>query len=233
MKYLTGLRISFLVVAFLLVFQSCEKERPSTKSLMEGTWELTEAYDEDGDSIINQINFPVTAFHLSSDNGIVSTGGPMFMYIVYGDNKYTDIAAKIDQVFNYAKLDFNHGEWFIEGGPVERFTIEMKLEGLPGQKSLTTLLDALGITEDYLDVVVYHKFLDVSVTFPDDEQIGESDYETMVWEFDSTTTAEYNTKDSHGNYVSWEGWPTDNFSRARFIFQKRSKDLEEIVKEHS
>ncbi len=215
-----------LLILVLVFFSSCEiEEEIPTKSQMESVWEVTAAYDAAGNDILSKISFPVVGFHLSSDNTVISTAGPMFMYIVYGDNKYTEIASKIDQVFNYAELSFNGGEFFIGGGVQTRFTIEMKLEGLPGQKALTTLLDIIGISNDYLDIVVYHKFMDVFVEI---DRTGNQ----MTWEFDNHTHAVYNTKDHYGNYVLWQGWPVDNFSRARFIFTKRSHDLKDIVMEH-
>jgi hypothetical protein len=195
-----------------------------TKTKMEGVWQVTEAYDAGGTSILNKIQFPVVGFYLTSDNSVVSTAGPMTMYIVYGDSKYTQIASYIDQVFNYASLNFNSGgEWFIGGGEAGRFTLEMKLEGLPGQKSLTTLLNYLGIAQNYLDVVVYHKFQDVKVSF---DSLSDT---VMTWEFDDSTLAVYNTKDSYGNYVLWRGWPTDSFTRCRFVLTKRSKSLTDLV----
>jgi hypothetical protein len=213
-----------------LIFVSCslfplDFNTTPTKEKMEGAWVLTEAYDQDGIEYSKDINFPITAFHFSSDNTIISTGGPMFMHIVYGGSKYTTIAAKIDQVFNYASLDVTGGEWFIDGGEVDRFTIEMKLEGLPLQKSLTELLSLLGIGSSYLDVTIYHKFMDVKVTFDDDAD------SVMTWQFDSQTTAAYNKKDKYGNYVLWDGWPVGNFGHDRFVFHKRSKDLGDLVRE--
>jgi hypothetical protein len=146
------------------------------------------------------------------------------MYLVYGDNKYTQIASTIDQVFNYAGLDFSGGEFFVSGGVVNRFTLEMKLEGLPGQKALTTLLDILGITQDYLDIVIYHKFMDVGVYF-------ENNNNTMRWEFDDKTFAEYNTKNNYGNYILWGGWPVENFSRCTIVLEKQVTDLTQVVQE--
>jgi hypothetical protein len=215
-----------LSIIFLFTFLvSCLEEETPTKTKMEGVWEVTAIYDEAGTNITSQVEFPVVAFYLASDNTTLSTAGPLTMYIVYGDNKYTTIAGHIDQVFSYLSLDFNGGEFFIGGGQQDRFTIEMKLEGLPGQKALTTLLDLLGITQDYFDLVIYHKFMDVKVTFntTDDE---------MTWEFDSQTTAVYNTKDNYGNYVLWQGWPVNNFSKCRIILKKRSVELVDIVNEH-
>lgn len=200
-------------------------EPDPTKTRMEGVWELTEAYNENGVSILDSISVPVTVFHLSSDNTVVSTAGPMVTYLVYGGSKYTSIASKIDEVFNYASLDLNGGEWFIDGGAVTRFTLEMKLEGLPGQKSLTDLLGWLGIGGDYLDIVIYHKFIDVKVTF-------ESFVDTvMTWEFDATTEAVYNKKNSRGDYELWEGWPTGNFSHCTFVLTKRVKDIKDLIRD--
>ncbi len=214
-----------LIISVLLTFTSCIKEEIPTKTLMEGVWEVTEAYNENGEDILAGINFPVTAFHLSSDNTVISSAGPMFMYIVYGDSKYTQIASKIDEVMNYASLDFNGGEFFIGGGVQNRFTLEMKLEGLPGQKTLTTLLDLLGITNDYWDVVIYHKFMDVYVEVDETKEV-------MTWDFDNTTHAVYNTKDNYGNYILWQGWPVNNFSKCRFVLTKRVKDLKDVVLDH-
>ena len=213
-----------LLFAGVIVFTSCEKmeEEIPTKDKMEGVWTVTEAYNELDQNILNKINFPITAFHLSSDNTVISTAGPMVMYIVYGDNKYTQIASTIDQVFNYANLDFNGGEFFVGGGEQSRFTLEMKLEGLPGQKALTELLELIGIGNAYLDVVVYHKFRDVKVFFEDNGN-------TMIWEWDNITTAVYNTKDNYGDYVLWGGWPVNNFSKCQFVLRKQSQGLNDVV----
>ncbi len=215
-----------MLLPLVATLVSCDKEEEApTKTKMEGLWEVTAAYNSQGQNILPQISVPVVAYHLSSDNTVVSTAAPMIMYIVYGQNQYTQIASSIDQVFNYASLDFTGGEFFVGGGQQERFTLEMKLEGLPGQKTLTTLLDLLGITDDWLDVVVYHKFMNVRVSFNDDDS-------QMTWEFDNQTSAVYNTKDNFGNYVSWYGWPVNNFSKCKFIMTKRSTDLQTIVNSH-
>lgn len=219
-------RLLFLsALALIITFTACDliEEEPPTKTQMEGVWSVSKAYDtETGQDITSQVNFPITAFQLSSDGTIISTAGPLIMYIVYGDSKYVEIASKIDEVFNYASLDFNGGEFFIGGGVQPRFTLEMKLEGLPGQKALTTLLELLGIGNDYLDVVVYHKFLNVKVDFSED-------YNTMYWEIDSQTTAVYNTKDNQGNYVLWNGWPVNSFSKVQITLEKQVQDLRDLV----
>jgi len=213
------------VVVFLTLLASCLKDETPTKTKMEGVWEVTNVYNAQGTDITNKVEFPVVAFHLSSDNTVISTAGPLIMYVVYGDNKYTQIAADIDQVFNYVSLDVTGGEFFIGGGVQDRFTLEMKLEGLPGQKALTTLLDMLGITQDYLDLVIYHKFMDVGVSF---DVTGDQ----MTWTIDDQTTAVYNTKDNYGNYLLWQGWPVNSFSKCSIVLKKRSVELKDIVTEH-
>lgn len=214
------------IIVLFTFLASCLEEETPTKTKMEGVWEVTAVYDESGNNITSQVEFPVVAFYTASDNTVLSTAGPLIMYIVYGKSKYVTIASAIDEVFGYTSLDFNGGEFFVGGGQQDRFTLEMKLEGLPGQKTLTTLLDMLGITQDYLDLVIYHKFMDVGITFnTTDDQ--------MTWTFDNQTTAVYNTKDNYGNYVLWQGWPVNNFSKCTIVMTKRSVELKDVVIEHS
>jgi hypothetical protein len=222
-------RILYAAIGLFLLagFNACDlvQDEPPTKTQMESTWQVTQAINTTtGADFTSQVNFPITAFHLSSDGTIISTAAPLMMYIVYGDSKYTQIASQIDQVFNYASLNLNGGEFFIGGGVQSRFTLEMKLEGLPGQQALTTLLGILGIGNAYLDVVVYHKFMDVGVEFSED-------YNTMVWTIDGTTTALYNTKDNYGNYVLWNGWPVNNFTHVEVTMEKRVKDIPDLIEE--
>jgi hypothetical protein len=220
-------RLSIPFVALLLIGSGCDWiQMTTTKEKMIGIWEVTGAWNQNGVSILSTINFPVTVIQLSDANSVNSTAGPMFMNVVYGSSKYTQIASDIDQVFNYASLDLTEGEWFIEGGYTERFTIEMKLQGLPGQSSLTTLLNALGVAQNYLDVTVYHKFMDVKVSFePESDSV-------MVWDFDDQTTAVYNTKNSQGNYVFWEGWPVTSFGHCSFELTKRIKTVRQIIQDY-
>jgi hypothetical protein len=219
-----SIRLGITFVVLLLIGTGCDWiQMSTTKEKMTGVWEVTGAWNQNGVSILSTINFPITVIQLADANSVNSTAGPMFMNIVYGSSKYTQIASDIDQVFNYASLDLTEGEWFIEGGYPERFTIEMKLQGLPGQSSLTTLLNALGIAQNYLDVTVYHKFVDVKVSF---ESGSDS---VMVWDFDDQTTAVYNTKDSQGNFVLWEGWPVTSFGHCSFQLTKRIKTVRQII----
>ncbi len=218
--------IYFIISSFFLV--SCElfQEEPPTKSSMEGVWEVTSVITSSNQEIVQNLKFPILAFHLSSDNTVISTAGPLVMYIVYGENKYAQISSHIDQVFNYASLSFNGGEFFVGGGTQSRFTLEMKLEGVGGVSALTTLLELIGINPTFRVPIIYHKFMDVKVSFAEK-------YETMILELDGTTTAVYNTKDSYGNYVLWQGWPVDNFQRCKITLQKRSKDIRDLVQEAS
>jgi len=219
--------ILYSIVLFsMLIFVSCEEQEeviPPTKSSMEGVWKVSNVLNSEGKDITAQLSYPVIAFHLSSDGTVISSAGPLIMYVVYGQNKYTEISSMIDQVFNYSTLSFNGGEFFVGGGVQNRFTLEMKLEGLPGQKTLTTLLDLIGIGDDYLDVVVYHKFMNVGVSFS-------KDYQTMTWSIDQITSAVYNRKDNFGNYVLWNGWPVSGFQQCQITLSKQSKDIKDVVK---
>ena len=220
--------IAFFVLASL-VLVSCDKlfqEEPPTKSKMEGVWEVTSVMNSSSQEIVSQLKFPILAFHLSSDNTVISTAGPLVMFLVYGQNNYAQISSQIDQVFNYVTLSFNGGEFFVGGGTQSRFTLEMKLEGVGGVKTLTTLLELIGINPTFRVPVIYHKFMDVKINHFDN-------YETMLWEFDSMTTAVYNTKDQYGNYILWQGWPVENFQRCKITLKKRSKDLRDLVQEAS
>lgn len=223
---------SLLSIFFLIIFIHCDWinledfiEQDPTRTRMEGVWEVTEAYNEEGESILDKISFPLTAFYLSNANSLESTAGPMISLIVFGDNKYTEVASKIDQAFNYADLNFTGGEWFIASGPVDRFTLEMKLKGLPGQAALADILEWFGLKPVLIEQVVYHKFMDVKVEFEDFNDT------MMTWVFDDSTIAEYNIKDYHGNYISLEGVQTDAFEKCTFVLTKRVKTLKDIIKE--
>ena len=221
-----GALCSLLTIGCNLINWDDLLEQDPTKTRMEGVWEVTEAYNEDGESILDSISIPVTLFHLQGNQGLISTAGPMTTYLVYGGSKYATVASKIDQIFNYANIEPGDGEWFIEGGQVTRFTIELKLEGIPGQSSLTDLLGWLGIGGDYLDMVIYHKFIGVKVTF--DDWIDT----VMTWEFDNSTEAVYNIKDkTTGDYKPWSEWSTDKFSRCKFVLNKRSKDIDDLIRD--
>jgi hypothetical protein len=222
----TKILVLFAISSILLASCDLFQEEPPTKSNMEGVWEATSVLNSGNQEIVQNLKFPILAFHLSSDNTVVSTAGPLVMYIVYGENNYAQISSQIDQVFNYLTLSFNGGEFFVGGGTQSRFTLEMKIEGVGGVQALTTLLELIGVYTTFQVPIIYHKFMDIKVSFADN-------YETMTWEFDSMTTAVYNTKDQYGNYVLWQGWPVDNFQRCKITFQKRTKDIRDLVQDNS
>jgi hypothetical protein len=216
-----------VAVVMSFMFNACTKDETPTKTRMEGVWLVTEAYDSSGVDIMGKIQnklIPLTAFYLSSDNTILSTAGPMATYLVYGDSKFTEIAAKINQYFNYANLTFNGGEFFIKDGTSDVFTIEFKLEGIGGgaTNTLAEILSLFGIQAQWLKKVVYHKFMDVNVSF-------NSTGDQMTWVWTENTTATYNMKDEYGNYVLWGGWPINKFSRCKFVLSKKSKSLNDLT----
>jgi hypothetical protein len=221
---------SLIPVICLLVFSGCEIEETPTKVLMQGTWELTEAVDANGNDITNKMAFPVTVIQLTDDNGLIGTQGPMFTHIVYGGSKWIEVSSKIKQVFDYANLRFNTGEFFVEAGSVNRFTVEAKLQATAAAGGLKDILQIFNIDNAWLQQVVYHRFINVKVTLPKKE--GTKEREIMIWEFDENTTAAYNYKDSQGNSLLWGGWPVDKFTKGvKFTFQKRTKGVNELVQE--
>jgi len=225
--------ILVLVSILSMTIFSCEKwEQPTpTKTRMQGTWELTAAEDVNGNDIKTKVAFPVTVIQLTDDNGMLGTQGPMFTYVVYGGSNWVTASAKIKQAFDYANFRFNTGEFFVESGTPKRFTVEAKLQATALAGGLTDILTLLGVSNGFLQQVVYHKFLNVAVSFPV-EGTSSGDTETMIWEFDDQTTAQYNYKDAQGNLLLWNGWPVDNFTRCKFTFTKRVKTLNEVVQEN-
>ncbi len=222
-------RIFLVFIVSAIFIASCKKEKDQTptKTKMEGVWVVSEAYDSVGNNILSKVQnnlIPLTAFYLSSDNTVLSTGGPLTTYIVYGDSKFIQIASTINQYFNYATLTFNGGEFFVADGTPERFTLEVKLEGIAGgtTNALAQILTLFHINQQWLQTVVYHKFMNVGVSFNDTK-------DKMTWVWDSQTTAVYNMKDQYGNYVLWGGWPVNKFSRCKIVLTKESKSLNDVT----
>ena len=215
---------SFLILFSILsvwMLSSCEKTETATKTRMQGNWELTTATDDSGNDIRQKVAFPVTVMQLTDDNGMLGTIGPMFMYVVYGDSKWVDISSKIDQVFDYANFRFNTGEFFLDPGVQEHFTVEAKLQATALAGGLIDLLTLAGVDVSWLQQTVYHKFIGVNVSFADDDH--------MTWEFTDAVQPVYNYKDGQGNYVLWQGVPVNTFTRAKFTFTRRTQTLNEIV----
>lgn len=219
----------FAVTIITYVLTSCEPEPTPTHQLMQGVWQMDQAYNENDSVITESVNsfFP-TYIHLDDNNSVNSTAGPMFMYVVYGGSKFVSIVSKLDQAFAYTDLKITEGEFFMVKDEVtDRFTIEIKMKFLT-MESLTTLLEIMGINPpSLLEEVIYHKFVNVNVI------VDEENPEQMIWEFDEQTEAIYNIKDQYGNYVAWYGIPWENFTKGRFVFTKKSKSLTELVQESS
>ncbi len=223
----------FSSISILLFAQSCKKEPTATKILMQGNWELVEAYDENGNDILTEVSFPITALQLTDDNGMVGTQGPMFTRIVYGPSKWIEVSAKIKQVFDYANFRFNTGEFFLDGGIQERFTVEAKLQATAAAGGLKDILEILGVGNAYFQQVIYHRFVGVKVEFPNQDldafEPTANEGDIMIWEFDNETQALYNYRDANGNFVAWLGWPVENFQKGRYVFQKRTQGVNEMV----
>jgi len=217
----------FIIALAVVSFTSCELidlQNPPTKQQMQGNWVLTRATDMDGNDIIKKISFPVTAIQLNNTNGMMGTMGPMFTYLVYGDSKWTEVMGKVGQLFNYASLRVDDGEFFVGNGPVPDFTVEPKLLSSTnfGGSALVDVLKIFGVSSSLLEETIYHKFENVGVSFDGKD--------TMIWTFDQATEAFYNFKDSKGNKVLWKGWPTTGFQKCTFVFTRTTISIKDIVK---
>ncbi len=228
-------RLAF--VAFISFFlASCTKEPTATKILMQGTWQLTEAYDAAGNDILSEISIPVTAIQLTDDNGMLGTQAPMATRLVYGGSNWSQASGLMNQVFDYANFRFNTGEFFVGEGVTDEFTVEFKLQATAIAGGLSDILTIFGVGSGWLKQTIYHKFTNVTVRFPEQEAESElnpiQSANTMIWEFTDNTVALYNYKDAQGNYLLWNGWPVNNFSKGKFVFTKKTKGLNDIVSEH-
>lgn len=223
--------ISVSLFISLFSLSSCLQEPTPTKTLMQGNWELTEATDTSGNDIKTKVAFPVTVIQLNDINGMMGTQGPMFTYTVYGGSKWISASSKIKQAFDYANFRFSDGEFFVEGGTPDRFTVEAKLQATAAAGGLSDVLTIFGVGNGWLQQVIYHKFINVKVTFPEPDKKSK-DRNIMIWEFDDQTTAVYNYKDAQGNTVLWGGWPVDKFTKGKYTFTKRIEGLNEVVQEN-
>ena len=224
-----------LLGTIILILSSCDLENEPepvtpTNDLMEGVWKVTEAYDADDSSIIAKVNPLLVAsiFDLNSTNGVITTAGPMFMYIVYGKSRFVQIISQIDQVFKYNVVDFGLtlGEWGIKKGEVvDRFTIEMKMK-FPTIQTIENLLQLMNIQIPSLfETIIYHKFTNVKVTIDDNNP------NVMWWEFDDNTVPFYNIKDDQLNFVLWNGVDVNTFTRSKYKLEKQIKGIQGLVDE--
>jgi hypothetical protein len=231
----------FLFAVSSLVWTSCKKEPTATKILMQGNWELTAATDAAGNDILNKVAFPVTVIQLTDDNGMLGTHAPLATRVVYGDSKWTQISGRINQIFDYANFRLNTAEYFVGEGVVDNFTVEFKLQAtaLAGG-ALTDILNIMGVGNGWLQQTVYHKFTNVKITIPGQNDVKYSfanssstqseNLNTMIWEFTDNTQAFYNYKDAQGNLVLWGGWPVASFSKGTFTWTKRTQGVNDIIK---
>ena len=222
-----------LLGTIILIVSSCEKAVDPvtpTNDLMEGVWKVTEAYDADDSQIVQKVNPLLVAsiFDLNSTNGVITTAGPMFMYIVYGKSRFIEIIGEMDQAFKYNVVDFGLtlGEWGIKKGEVvDRFTIEMKMK-FPTIQTIENLLQLMGIQIPSLfEEVIYHKFTNVKVTIDDNNP------NVMWWEFDDSTVPFYNIKDDQLNFVLWNGVDVNTFTRSKYKLEKQIKGIQVLVDE--
>ncbi len=160
--------ISILLTGMLLGFNSCEEfDNPKpTHELMQGVWKIDAVYNDQGKDITDSVTTILPAYiHLDDKNSINSTCGPLFMYIVYGKSRFVNVLGRIDEVFDYADLSLTEGEWFIKkSGQPKLFTCEIKMK-FPGMNTLEQILSDmgginLGVVDEMIESVVYHKFMD-------------------------------------------------------------------------
>jgi hypothetical protein len=227
--------IAITLMSSLILLDSCELDdiATPTNELMEGVWQLEEAFDENDSLITDDITTFFPAFvHLDDMNSVNSTLGPAFMYIVYGDSRFIDVTSKFDEVFTYTDLALTEGEWFIDKNKsVDNFTIEIKMR-FPTLKTLNEVfellqLDLPEIAADAIDIIVYHKFKFVKV------EISDANPDIMVWEFTDEVVPTYNTKDKYGDPVMYTGISTDSYTRCRLVFNRKVKSIEELVMDAS
>ncbi len=74
------------------------------------------------------------------------------------------------------------------------------------------------------------KFIDVKVEFPRENQ-GKNQKNIMLWTVDNATTAAYTYQNSQGEFKTWQGWPAHQLTKSKFIFFKRTEEINEIVEE--
>ncbi|MBD3316942.1 MAG: hypothetical protein GF344_14230 [Chitinivibrionales bacterium] len=207
-----------------------------TKSRMVGLWEVTGLYD-DSNRLINIIDTislgydtraVPTYVYLTEDQDMQSTAGPLFLYIVYGLNNWTTFFGKLDQVFDYANAKaFTNGQWGIEAGVVDNFTIEAKIMP-PSMQTFASILDLIpGLNTDQLKKYIVHRFINVAVTFES------SNGDTMIWEMTDATGGYYYTQNAQLEQELWSGWSAYNFSRCRIVFERRIGTLEQKIEEFS
>jgi hypothetical protein len=219
--------IAGICIAFAIGFSMCELEdEPTpTRKLMEGVWEVTEAYDSSGNSIVDKVNFLVPTYVQFTDYMTINTtAGPLFMYIVYGDSKFIQVTSKLDAAFDYLNYQWTPGNYGVHDGVQETFNIEVEMK-FPGTQTLEEILDIMGVNySQFFTPVIRHTFRNVSIDLTDD------DPDKMIITFDNNVEPTYQVKDPDLVYQNWYGVSWE-FTRCYFVLEKRSKTLMELMDE--
>ncbi len=217
----------FIIALAAVSFTSCELNdllNTPTKQQMQGNWVLTRATDEQNIDITKSLNYPfVNAIQLNDKAEMIGSMGPMFTYLVYGGSKWSSIRDQIGKAFDYAHLRLDGGDFYVGSGQVDHFTVEPRLLASTklGGGALIDVLKIFGVSSSFLEEIIYHKFVNVSISFEGKD--------TMIWTFDNATKAYYNLRDEEGNSFLWKGWPTDSFQRCTFEFTRKTLKLEDII----
>ena len=230
MKRTVTLKWLVILIIVPFFFTSCEKENnpTPTNELMEGVWKITMVKDANDSNITSRVSplLVPNLVHLNSTNGVNSTAGPFFMYLVYGDSKFMNVVSQLDQAFKYGDSNFGltEGEWgIVKEEVVDHFTIEMKLK-FPTVQTIEDILNMMGISPPaFIESVIYHKFKNVGVTISDDNK------DEMWWYFDELTVPVYNIKNADLEYVLWTGVSTNTFSRCKVKLERQVSTIQQMV----
>ncbi len=225
MLKLTAMTLLIGLISSCTVLENLVEEETPTTDRIQGVWEATSVLEIGTDTldILDTLNLRIPSYiHIKENTHFSSTAGPLFLYLVYGKSKWTQVTSKIDQLFDYAKITTTDGRWFCGPQVVDVFTPEVTLS-FPSSQTFKTILDVFGVGNGYLDTYIEHKFKDVSITFEGDD--------TMYWEWTDMTEGVYNKLNNHGDPILWSGWDATRFSRCRIKFEKRVKTLTTLIDE--
>ncbi len=223
--------VKLAVLALLVgMFSGCDfildPEAPTpTKAQMKDMWKVTAVYDNDApkENIVESLQLGLGdvhvpfIFNMKDKNDFNTTAGPLFLYMVYGDSKWTQITGQIDQVFDYADKDaISSGTWALGDEVEETFMIEVKLQP-PGFGSLVSVIERIFGASSFsqkMDQYALHMFKFVEVSFEGDK---------MIWKITESTETEYYTEtfdEQQGKLVDIPFVIQGNkFSRCRIEFE--------------
>lgn len=225
--------ITLLVAISMTFIMGCTElldslsEPTPTKNLMEGVWEVVAVTEVEGTDTLDiydtlRLDFPINPYiHIKDNTYFNSTAGPLFLYLVYGRSKWTQVTSLMDQMFNYAQLTTTDGRWITQEGIVDSFDLKVTLTP-PGSQTFKSVLELFGVASGYLETYLDHDFSGVWVSFEG------MDSDTMYWEWDDAVTADY--YNVYGDI--WLGWEATKFSRCKIKMVKRVKTLNELINEH-